>query len=161
MPNSILKGLKKYNTFMKYYSYEEFASDTNKLIQKVKGFEPEAIIGIARGGLTLSHAVAEGLGIREVQTLRTELYDEDTKRSCISIHNTVTLEKITKVLVLDDIADSGDTLKAVMESLECGNPEIEFKSASLFYKKTSIYEPTFWINEAKVWIDFFWERDFK
>ena len=145
---------------MKYYSYAEFARDTNKLIQKVKDFNPDAIIGIARGGLTLSHAVSEGLGIREVQTLRTELYDEDTKRSCITIHNTVTLKDITKVLVLDDIADSGDTFKAVMDSLKCGNPNIEFKSGALFYKKTSIYKPNFWINDANEWIDFFWERDF-
>jgi len=43
---------------MKYYSYEEFVKDTRKLIQEVKGFNPDAIIGIARGGLTLSHAVA-------------------------------------------------------------------------------------------------------
>jgi len=146
---------------MKYYSYEEFARDTNKLIQKVKDFQPDAIIGIARGGLTLSHAVAEGLNIREVQTIRTELYDEATKRSCITIHNTVTLSEIKKVLVLDDIADSGDTLKAVMDSLVCGNLEVEFKSATLFYKHSSIFEPDIWINEATDWIDFFWERQFK
>lgn len=146
---------------MKYYNYEQFATDTNKLIHKVKGFNPDAIIGIARGGLTLSHAVSEGLNIREVQTLRTELYDGEVKRSCITIHNTVSLDKINKVLVLDDIADSGDTLKAVMDSLECGNPNIEFKSATLFYKKTSIYEPDIWINEATEWIEFFWEKDFK
>jgi len=90
-----------------------------------------------------------------------ELYDEDIKRSCITIHNTVTLKDIKKVLVLDDIADSGDTLRAVMESLECGNPDIEFISATLFYKHSSIYEPSIWINESKEWIDFFWEKDFK
>lgn len=146
---------------MKYYNYEQFATDTNKLIQKVKGFAPDAIIGIARGGLTLSHAVSEGLNIREVQTLRTELYDGEAKRSCITIHNTVSLKKIKKVLVLDDIADSGDTLKAVMDSLECGNPKVEFKSATLFYKKTSVFEPDIWINEATEWIDFFWEKQFK
>lgn len=146
---------------MKYYNYEQFATDTNKLIQKVKPFSPDAIIGIARGGLSLSHAVSEGLNIREVQTLRTELYDGDAKRSGITIHNTVSLGKIKRVLVLDDIADSGDTLKAVMDLLKCGNPGIEFKSATLFYKKTSIFEPDIWINEATEWIDFFWERDFK
>ena len=146
---------------MKYYSYEHFATDTKLLIQKVKDFNPDAIVGIARGGLTLSHAVAEGLNIREVQTLRTELYDEDKKRSCLKIHNTVTLRDIKRVLVLDDISDSGDTLKAVMNALECANPEMEFKSATLFYKKTSCCEPHFWINEATEWIDFFWERDFK
>ena len=48
-----------------------------------------------------------------------------------------------------------------MKSLICGNPEIEFKSATLFYKRSSVFEPDIWINEAKDWIDFFWERDFK
>ena len=48
-----------------------------------------------------------------------------------------------------------------MNFLACGFSEIEFNSATLFYKKTSIYEPDFWVNEADDWIDFFWERDFK
>ncbi len=146
---------------MRYYSYEEFVNDTNKLIDKVKSFHPDAIVAIARGGLTLAHAISEGLNIREVQTLRTELYDEDTKRSSITIHNSTTLKDIQKVLVVDDIADSGDTLKAVMETLECENVNIEFQSATLFYKPSSIYRPHFWINEATEWINFFWERDFK
>ena len=70
-------------------------------------------------------------------------------------------DNVKRVLVVDDISDSGETLDAVMKSLACGNSEIEFKSATLFYKKTSVYEPHFWINEANDWIDFFWERDFK
>ena len=67
----------------------------------------------------------------------------------------------TRVLVVDDIADSGETLKIVMNDLTSKNSKIEFKSATLFYKKSSVYEPDFWINEANDWIDFFWERDFK
>jgi xanthine phosphoribosyltransferase len=145
---------------MKYYSYENFKQDTNKLIEKTHDFKPDIIVGIARGGLTLAHAMAEGLGIRNVQTLRTELYDKDLKRDEITIHNSCLFGDVSRILVVDDIADSGDTLKAVMQELACGSSDIVFKSATLFYKKTSIYEPNFWINEAKEWIDFFWERDF-
>ena len=146
---------------MKYYSYENFAKDANSLINQVKDFNPHAIVGIARGGLTLAHAMAEGLNIRNTQTLRTELYDEQDKRSCITLEGTCEFDNVKRVLVVDDISDSGVTLDAVMKSLACGNSEIEFKSATLFYKKTSVYEPHFWINEADDWIDFFWERDFK
>ena len=147
--------------FMKYYAYENFKNDTNHLINQVKGFQPQAIVAIARGGLTLAHAVAEGLNVRNVQTIRTELYDKTTKRSEITIFGSCTFEAVQRVLVIDDIADSGDTLSVVMNFLACGFSEIEFKSATLFYKKTSVYEPHFWINEANDWIDFFWERDFK
>ena len=145
---------------MKYYPYENFKNDTNLLIRKVKDFKPDVIIGIARGGLSLAHVMAEGLDIRDVQTLRTELYDRDLKRDEITIHNRCLFSNTSRVLVVDDIADSGDTLKAVMNELISKNLDIEFKSATLFYKKTSVYEPHYWVNEAKEWIEFFWERDF-
>lgn len=146
---------------MKYYSYENFKNDTNTLIEEVKSFQPEVLIGIARGGLTLTHAMAEGLELRSVQTLRTELYDAMDKRESISIFGDCHLGDASRVLVVDDIADSGETLDAIMQNLQVKNPDIMFKSCTLFYKKTSIYEPHFWINEANDWIDFFWERDFK
>ncbi len=146
---------------MKYYSYENFKIDTNSLIKQVQNFEAQVIVGIARGGLSLSHCVAEGLNIRDVQTMRTEFYDGMDKRESLSIFDTCVFKDVSRVLVLDDIADSGDTLDAVMKSLISKNPSITFKSATLFYKKTSCFEPDFWINEADDWIDFFWERDYK
>jgi xanthine phosphoribosyltransferase len=144
-----------------YYSYEEFRRDTNSLLQEVKSFQPEAIVGIARGGLTLSHALAEGLNIREVQTLRTELYDVSCKREELTLFGSCDFVGKTRVLVVDDIADSGETLEVIMKHLEKSFENIEFKSATLFYKQTSKYKPHFWINEAKNWIEFFWEVDFK
>ena len=143
-----------------YYSYDAFAKDTNLLIKKSKEFKAEVIVGIARGGLTLAHSMAEGMDIREVQTLRTELYDKSCKRDELSIFGTCDFLDKKRVLVVDDISDSGDTLKAIMNHLESKFEDIEFKSATLYYKKTSCYEPDFWINEATKWIDFFWERDF-
>ncbi len=146
---------------MKYYPYHDFKIDTNKLIKEVKIFNPQAIVGIARGGLTLAHAMAEGLDIREVQTLRTELYDKSSKRNTLSIFDNCSFNNIERILVVDDIADSGETLEAIMKHLMKKHKTIEFKSATLFYKETSIYQPHFWINDADDWIDFFWERDFK
>lgn len=145
---------------MRYYSYENFKNDTNSLIKKIGDLDFEAIVAIARGGLTLSHAMAEGLDIRHVQSIRTELYDKSSKRENITIFGECKFEGVKRVLVVDDISDSGDTLDAVMKYLQNEHKEIEFRSATLFYKKTSIYEPHFWINEADEWIDFFWERDF-
>ena len=142
-----------------YYAYENFKDDTSRLIQKVKTFEPEAILAIARGGYTLSHAMAEGLNIRDVQSIRTELYDKECKREELTLFGACSFD-VKRVLVVDDIADSGETLRFIMEYLEKNFPEIECRSATLFYKKTSCYEPDFWINEANAWIEFFWEKDF-
>ena len=146
---------------MKYYSYENFQNDTNTLIENVKEYNPQVIIAIARGGLTLAHAMAEGLDIRDVQSVRTELYDGSSKRKKIELFGRCELQNKQKVLLVDDIADSGETLELVLASLKKSHPMIELKSCTLFYKKTSLIEPDFWINEANDWIDFFWERDFK
>lgn len=146
---------------MKYYSYENFKVDVNALIKRVNLFDFEAIVAVSRGGLTLSHAMAEGLNIRDVQSIRTELYDKSLKRENITIFGKCQFDGVKRVLVVDDISDSGDTFSAIMSYLENNHKEVEFRSAALFYKKTSIYEPHFWINEADDWIDFFWERDFK
>ena len=142
-----------------YYAYEDFKKDTNTLIEKVKVFEPEAILAIARGGYTLSHAMAEGLNIRDVQSIRTELYDKECKREGISLFGECSFAKKC-ILVVDDIADSGETLAFIMNYLNENFPDITFVSATLFYKKTSLYEPDYWINEANAWIEFFWEKDF-
>ena len=144
-----------------YYSYENFRDDTNTLLTKVESFEPEAIVAIARGGLTLAHAMAEGLNLRDVQSVRTELYDGECKRQEIALFGSCSLESHKRVLVVDDIADSGETLKEIMNYLQSSFTDAVFQSATLFYKKTSIYEPTHWVNEADAWIDFFWERDFR
>ena len=145
---------------MKYYSYENFKNDTKVLIEKVKDSDFDAIVAIARGGLTLAHVMGEGLDIRQVQSIRTELYDKTKKREALSIFGKCEFKNAKKVLVVDDISDSGDTLKAVMQHLKRDFKDIEFSSATLFYKKSSIYEPDYWINEAVEWIDFFWESDF-
>jgi len=146
---------------MKYYGYDDFKNDTLQLLGELKSFEPEVIVGIARGGLTLAHALSEGFNIREVQTIRTELYDATCKRETLSIFGKCDFKEHNRVLVVDDIADSGETLKAVMQNLESEFPKIIFRSATLFYKKTSVYKPHFWVNDANEWIDFFWESDFK
>ena len=144
-----------------YYSYAAFSKDTRELIQEVKAFEADAILAIARGGLTLAHAMAEGLDVRDVQSIRTELYDGACKRSDLTLFGECVFEeKIRRVLVVDDIADSGETLAFIMAYLKRSFPLIEFKSCTLFYKKTSVYEPDVWINEANAWIEFFWEKDF-
>jgi len=145
-----------------YYGYESFKEDVNRLIALLKDKNIDAIVSIARGGYTLSHAVAEGLNLRNVQSIRTELYDDTQKREHLALYGRCEFdERVKKVLVLDDIADSGETLAYIMEYMKKNYPTKEFLSATLFYKKTSSYEPDIWMNEAKEWIDFFWERDFR
>jgi len=143
-----------------YYGYDTFSKDVHLLLDQLKNNHYDAIIAISRGGLTLGHCLAEALNIRNVQSMRTELYDGMQKREKISVFGRCELRGCQKVLVVDDIADSGETLDVMMRHLQGQFTGITFESATLFYKKTSVYEPTFWVQEASQWIEFFWEVDF-
>jgi len=44
----------------------------------------------------------------------------------------------------------------VVKKLKEKNPSCEFKTATIFYKKSSIYQPDFKVREAKEWVEFFW-----
>jgi len=140
---------------MREYLADEFLKDSKKIADMVKEFDPQVIVPIARGGLCFGHILSEELNIRDVFCINSIGYEKDTKLESIKVFNIpVMTEK--KVLVVDDIADSGETLKEVLKVLKEKNPTCEFKTATLFYKKSSVIQPDFTINEAKEWINYFW-----
>ena len=139
-----------------YYGCEEFISDTKKLASEVKSYNLDVIVAIARGGLSLAHYLGELLNIREVTSINSIGYDADIKLDTVKVYNTPLIEQGKRVLVVDDIADSGETLKEVIKKLKEKNPSSEFKVATIFYKKSSIYQPDFKVREAKEWVEFFW-----
>lgn len=143
-----------------YYSYETFVNDVKTLIDQTRTFEPDALLAIARGGLTLAHAYALATDNRNLFTVNSVLYDGDVKRSHAKLTNIPDLSGMKRVLILDDIVDSGETLKGILRVLHERYPNTDFKSASLYYKRDSDIQPDFSLHEATDWIDFFWEKDF-
>ncbi len=140
---------------MKYYSYNDFQNDLNNLnINK-----PDAIVAIARGGLTLSHHLAEILDIREVFSINAISYEKNKKKDNIKIFNIPNLNGFKKILIVDDISDSGDTFIKVLKILKEKYPTLEFSTLSIFYKPTSKFKPDFYFHKTDEWINFFWEKN--
>jgi len=145
---------------MKYYSYDDFVEDTRKLVKESRSFEADTLLAIARGGLTLGHAYAHAVDNRRLFAINSILYEKDKKSQSCEIFNMPELADAKKVLLLDDIVDSGQTIKEVLTLLKKCFPHVEFKIASLFYKPSAVIQPDFTVHEAKEWIEFFWEKDF-
>jgi len=144
-----------------YYSYDEFKDDTLLLANKLRDYNPDAILAIARGGCTLGHMLSEALNTRKLYTINSIHYNDTQKLDTIDIFNIPDLSNYSKVIIVDDIVDSGETIVEVLKILKQQFPNCEFKVATLFYKQTALMQPDFSIKEAKQWIDFFWEADFK
>ena len=143
----------------RYYGYEEFLKDSKKLLEKIKPYSPDTILIIARGGLSLGHILSIGLGVRQTYSINSISYDENKQKDDIQISNIPDLSQSKKILIVDDIIDSGRTMENVIIKLQSSYEKCNYKIATIFYKQTACISPEFYINEANEWIDFFWEKD--
>jgi len=144
-----------------YYGYEEFVKDTQVLVDKCRDYQPDILLAIARGGLTLSHLMSQAMDMRNLYTLNSIHYDGELKLNSFNIFNIPDVSHAKRVLLIDDIVDSGETMAEILKVLKEKFPSVEFKLATIFYKKTACLQPDFAVKEAKEWIDFFWEVDVK
>jgi len=141
-----------------YYSYSEYLSDCKRLTVQIDD-KFDAIVAIARGGITLAHMLGEYYDIREVYAINTIGYNDTEKLDHVEVFNIPNLKQAKNILVVDDIVDSGDTMKLVLQLLSERYPECSFRSAALFYKKTAAIKPDWHVRHAEEWIDFFWSID--
>lgn len=143
---------------MIFYSYDEFAVDAKKMAKQIKDeFDPEVILAVARGGLTLGHSLAVALENRNLFTLNSIHYEDTNKLDTIQIFNVPDLSKYTKILLVDDIIDSGESMVEIKRELLKRYPNLDTKIATVFYKEKALLLPEFKVKEAHDWVEFFWD----
>ena len=142
-----------------YYSYNDFLEDSKILLKQIRDYEPDALVPVARGGLALGQMIGEALDTREVYSINSILYEDTKKLEKSKVFNVPNLSKVKKVVLIDDIVDSGESMKHILAKLKKKFPHCKFKIATLFYKQTACLQPDFTVREAKEWIEFFWEVD--
>ncbi|OZC57508.1 phosphoribosyltransferase [Rhodococcus sp. 06-621-2] len=141
-------------------TWETFGFASRELTRSIvdSGFEPEIVIAIARGGLIPAGAIAYAMGIKAAGTLNVEFYSdvEETLPDPVVLEPLLDTDAIVgkRLLVVDDVADSGRTLALVVELLKKHTDEV--KSAVIYTKPQSIIAPDFSWRETELWINFPW-----
>lgn len=144
-------------------SYELFGVAARELAQTIAddGFRPDAIVGIARGGLTLAGALGYALDVKMLGSLNVEFYTgvDETLDAPIVLPPTLDREALVgkSVLLADDVADSGRTLALVVELLSSGGGEV--RTVCLYSKPRTIIEPTYVWRRTDKWIMFPWSSE--
>ena len=141
-----------------YYSYDEFESDCKVLVNELKQYPIDTIVAIARGGLTFGHFLSSLLDNRNIVSINAVSYEGTKRLETIKISNLPNLLDSNNILIVDDIVDSGRTMKLVKDNIFQLYPHLNIKTISLFYKKSAIIIPDFKRKEATKWIEFFWEK---
>lgn len=141
-------------------TWEQFGDASRDLARSVvaAGFAPEVVVAIARGGLIPGGAVAYALGAKNCGALNVEFYtgvgEVMDAPELLPPHLDLDYLEGRRVLLVDDVADSGRTLKLATQLLE--GRGVIVKSACVYTKPGSIAVPDFAWRETDRWIDFPW-----
>lgn len=119
-------------------------------------FRPDMIVGISRGGLVPARIMSDILGIKDVGILGIRFYRGMGKTEEMPIITQDISIDVTskKILIVDDVADSGKSLVFAKEHLKDAK---EVKSATLHYKPNSEYKPDYFVGTTTAWIVYPWE----
>lgn len=130
------------------------------LTEKIRknNFNPDIIVGVSRGGWPPARVLSDLLGNPNLANVKAEFYlgVAETKEEPV-LTQPVSMKVVgKKVLVVDEVADTGKSLKLVKEHIiEKGATEV--KIATVYYKPWSIVKPDYYEKESSKWIVFPWE----
>jgi hypoxanthine phosphoribosyltransferase len=141
-------------------TYERFGEAARELAAMVdeSGYDPDWVVSIARGGLLIGGAIGYALSIKNIATINVEFYTDVDERLEVPVVlppvlNLLDLDN-TSVLVVDDVADTGETLKLVIDLL--GEHVSEVRSLVLYEKTRSVVKPDYVWKRTDQWINFPW-----
>ena len=141
-------------------TWDDFGRASRDLAQAVAddGYEPDMVLAIARGGLLIGGAIGYALSVKNVYTMNVEFYtgvDErlDVPRILPPAPDFVDLSH-GKILVVDDVADTGHTLRSVEEF--CAGKVGEVRTGVLYEKSHSIVKCDYVWKRTDQWINFPW-----
>lgn len=154
-----------------YIGAQQLLEDSFRLGAQVldSGFRPSIIIALWRGGTPIGTAVQELLEYHGIETdhiaIRTSSYSGiDGRSSEIRIHGMSYLIKhvhhTDRLLIVDDVFDTGHTIKAVIDHLQTHarrNTPADIRVAVPYYKPTrnqTDIVPDFYLYETEEWLKY-------
>ena len=141
-------------------TWDDFEGASRSLASEVlaSGFRPDVVIAIARGGLLLAGAISYALGTKQCGSINVEFYTGVDERLPEPVLHPPMLDAPAlngqRVLLVDDVSDSGRTLAKVLGLITEEGAEV--RTATLYTKSHTVLAPDFDYRRTDDWIVFPW-----
>ena len=141
-----------------WYKWIAMRRDVNTLCREIvlDKFDPDVIVGLSRGGLTPGVMMSHWME-KPFKAIKASLRDFPEWEDYLP------RKTDERVLIVDDICDSGETFHKIREHInERKENGVDVRFATLWWNSECNFEPHYYVNECqkdtnKIWIHFPWE----
>ena len=141
-----------------WYDWKEMRRDVNSLCRQIvlDKFDPNVIVGLSRGGLTPGVMMSHWMK-KPFKPVKAALRDFPEWEDYLP------RKTDERVLIVDDICDSGETFERISEYIsKRKNNGVDVRFATLWWNNECDFEPHYYVQECakdseNIWINFAWE----
>lgn len=141
------------------YTLEEIGKHTQELGKKIlkENGAYDRVVALARGGVSIAQSLSDFVGVKRISVVQSEVYSGVyQKKTPIIVQPLAANIKGESILLIDDLADSGETLLFACDYLKAHGPS-KVTTVTLACKPWTKYTPDFWQLSSEAWIIFPWE----
>jgi len=141
-----------------WYNWKEMRRDVNSLCRQIvlDKFDPNVIVGLSRGGLTPGVMMSHWMK-KPFKPVKASLRDFPEWEDYLP------RKTDERVLIVDDICDSGETFERISEYINKRKDNgVDVRFATLWWNNECDFEPHYYVQECakdteNIWINFAWE----
>lgn len=144
-------------------TWQDFGRSCRDLAQRIydDGYRPELILAIARGGLFPAGGLGYALDVKNLHVMNVEYYTGVDQRLPMPVVLPPVPQPVdlsgARVLIADDVADTGATLRLVKDF--CAEHVAEVRCAVIYEKARSTVKCEYVWRRTDEWIDFPWSAE--
>jgi hypoxanthine phosphoribosyltransferase len=135
-------------------SWDQFALLSRQLARAVhtSWFRPDLIVAIGRGGYLPARMLSDYLNVFDLASMKIEHYYGVRRQKLARIRYPLGAEVAgRRVLLVDDVTDSGETFHVASRHLRQRGEPAELKTAVLHHKSVSGFVPDYYAEEVSTW----------
>jgi hypoxanthine phosphoribosyltransferase len=146
---------------LKELSWFEFLSLSDILLKKLPTDYFNYVVCINSGGLILGKLAKDYLSV-PLAVISTSAYTngEINRRKDVEIGSISSMDEISgNVLLIDDLVDQGYTMKTVFHHFDDDPLITNIRTAVIYKKPYSVFNPYYFVEESDKWIIFPYEKN--
>ncbi len=141
-------------------TWEDVERLSHKLCERMisENYVPDVIVAVMRGGWVPARIVLDMLKVSGLAAIEIKFYKGigEARERPILTQPLIVSVRDKKVLIIDDVVDTGKSLSVAVETLKLYGPS-QIKTAALVVKPWSIVIPDYYALRSDAWVIFPWE----